>query len=104
MKILWEKNALHQLIKIEKFLVEKIGLDEELIIDILIDIRNTPKKLFQFPRMGQLIKNEKNQKIYRILIRDYKLYYKIEEKLIIVLAIIHSKQDIHGKQIKAFED
>lgn len=52
MRIVWKKEALQDLDRIEYFLLIEVKLDEAIIATIINKLHNAPKKLLQFPRMG----------------------------------------------------
>lgn len=82
--------------RIKNFLLEKAKLDEELVADIIIDIQYAPKKLLTFPKIGQKIEDGITKNYYRLLVRNYKLYYEIGNDVIYIIDILHSKEDIEG--------
>lgn len=96
MNIVWIKKAQHHLTRIEYFLRENIQLEENTILDIIDKLNRAPKKLLQFPRMGQLTDIVEGKEVRRLLVKDYKIYYKVEGDTIVVLSVLHAKEDIEG--------
>lgn len=104
MKIIWMEEALQDLDRIEQFLFEKIQLDNDIILSILNKIWDAPKKLFQFSKLGQLINIVEGEEVRRILVNGYKIYYKVEYDTVVILNVIHAKQDTQGVDIKVCEE
>ena len=49
--------------------------------------------LTEFPESGRIVQEFDNPNIREIIIYSYRLIYEIDHKDIVILAIIHSKQD-----------
>lgn len=94
MEIVWEKEALQDLDRIGWFLLSEVKLDEDVIATIVNKINNAPKKLLQFPRIGQLANIVDGEEVRRILVNGYKIYYKVEKDTIAILSVLHDKEDL----------
>lgn len=94
MEISWDTKARQHLKRIEYFLLNEAKLDEDLIIIILRKIQNAPHKLLQFPRIGQLVDIVDGEEVRRILVNGYKIYYKVEKDTIVILSVLHDKEDL----------
>lgn len=103
MRIIWKDVANFCLTRIQLYL-KKNKVDRETVKEILNKIGSAPQKLLQFPRMGQLTDIVEGEEVRHILIKGYKIYYKVEDDTIFILSVLHSKEDIEGIEIKSHEE
>ena len=101
--IIWTDEADFCLIRIQQYLKAN-DVDNETIEEILNEIGDAPDRLLQFPRMGQKLAYYGSKDRYRLLVRDYKIYYEIQGDVIVILDVIHAKQDTQGVDIKVCEE
>lgn len=81
-----------------KHIKDYIALDSEYYAKKVVnDIKDKSKLLKDFPRLGRIVPEINHEKFRELIIYSYRLVYKIVQKDIEILAIVHSKQDF--KQI-----
>lgn len=94
MKIRWKKQAFQDLDRVKYFLINNIKLDTDSSRKIIRSLKLAPIKLLQFPRIGQLVDIVDGEEVRRILVNGYKIYYKVEKDTIVILSVLHDKEDL----------
>jgi len=92
--VYWSQTAKDDLSEI----IEYISKDSpQTALKILDSLEKQTNDLYQFPKRGRIIPELKKQNIYkyRELIRaPWRIFYKIEEKKVYVLAVIDGRRNI----------
>ena len=63
------------------------------------------RNLGLFPHMGRMVPELGDDKIREIFVYSYRLIYRVEEKQILIIAVIHGKRllETHTDRVKAPE-
>lgn len=93
--IIWDEYAKLCLKRIQQHLKEN-EVDRETVEEIINKIINAPNRLFQFPKIGRLIKTSSKKEMRRILVKEYKIFYELKNNNIFILKVLHAKEDIEG--------
>lgn len=89
-KISWTRRALQDKMAImEYWYLETGGIDFSLKLEALF--ASTLETLINFPRIGPLFDEKRN--IRYVLVRDYKIYYTLNDEQIVVLTIRDTRRD-----------
>jgi toxin ParE1/3/4 len=71
-----------------------IALDSEYYAHIVIDkLIATSEKLHDFPHLGRIVPEMSNENIRELFVYSYRLMYEIMDDDIIIIAIVHGKQN-----------
>ena len=75
-----------------------IAMDSEYYAKIVIDkLITASEKLHDFPKIGRIVPEFSNENIRELFVYSYRLMYEIIENDIIIIAIVHGKQNFSGK-------
>ena len=89
MKIITEKHAQQELIRIKWYIAQ----DSEFYANRTVnEINKRIENLLFFPEMGKVINEKRN--IRQIIYKTYKILYKFDSENIYILHIIHHSRDI----------
>ena len=89
-KIQWTRNAIEDLKEIQDF----ISMDSECQAEkVIADILNQVESISRFPHMGRKVAEIDDDTIRELIVNNYRLVHRIEENEIIVLSIVHGRQD-----------
>lgn len=93
-EVIWSNTAEQDLVTI----VEYISQDSPAnALKILKSIKAKAKNLYQNPLRGRTIPELQNQGIYQyreLIIKPWRVMYKVTEKYVYVLSVIDSKQNV----------
>lgn len=62
------------------------------------------RRLRDFPESGRIIPETEDQKLREIIVQGYRVMYRLEADRILILAIMHGRQDLTGKEKKPWEE
>ncbi len=90
-KIVWSDESLTDL----EALAEFIGKDSPYYAAAFAqEILDAARLLQPFPARGRIVPEIGSKDIREVLVKSYRLIYKIEETSIVVLALIHGARDL----------
>jgi toxin ParE1/3/4 len=100
MKIEWTQPAVQDLESIRDY----ISRDSEYYAARFIEkIIKTVENLEKFPMLGRPVPEIENENIREIFLQNYRVFYRIETKRLLVLAIIHGARDLSRKKTKPWD-
>ena len=90
-KLIWTEPAVDDLQGIFDF----ISKDSEYYARIFISkLMDTTEKLIHLPEIGRMVPEYNRKDIRELIFQNYRIIYKIEEKRILILTVIHGKRDL----------
>ena len=96
MKIVWTKESLSKLIEIEEFIAEDNPHKAIEFINFLIEKTNTIKKN---PNIGRVVPELSNPLIRELIVKNYRIVYKIDESKIEILTVFEGHRLIRRDEI-----
>ena len=90
MKIKWSSKALCDVVRFYDFLAFK---DKAAAARVLQSVTAAPNRLLDQERIGEKLEEFDPREVRRIIIGRYEMRYEIQESLIIVLRIWHTRED-----------
>ena len=90
-KIVWAAPALQDLNAIHCFIARD---SEHYALSFLEELVSQPEKLVEFPEVGRIVPEYELKDIRELIFQNYRLIYKVEDLLIIILAVVHVRRDI----------
>jgi toxin ParE1/3/4 len=91
MRLVWTKSALADLEAIRAY----IARDSEYYAARFADgVLRTVRALRRFPELGQVVPEFSERIIRERLFHNYRIFYEIQEKRVVVLAVIHAARDL----------
>ena len=96
MKIVWTKESLSKLIEIEEFIAEDNPHKAIEFINFLIEKTNTIKKN---PNIGRVVPELSNPLIRELIVKNYRIVYKIDESKIEILTVFEGHKLIRRDEI-----
>lgn len=93
MGLKWTSWAKSDLARLYGFLAADRQKSAARIVKSLIA---APKRLQEFPRIGEQLDEFKPREVRRILVGDYEMRYEIREADIYILRIWHTREDRSG--------
>lgn len=88
-KILWSEESLQDIEEIISF----ISKDSEFFaVNFASKIISAVDTLKVFPKIGRIVPEYDNLKIREIIYRNYRIVYKIDERMVEILTIFHGSK------------
>ncbi len=89
MKIIWSPLSLDRIIEVSEFIAEdKPGASIKWVDSVFDSVQ----RLIKFPESGRSVPEINRSDIREILLGNYRIIYRIEEKSITILTVRHGKQ------------
>ena len=90
MKLKWTSKALSDLVRLDEFLapVNKLAA-----IRTMQSLAAAPTNLLRNPRIGEKLEEFEPREVRRILIGHYEIRYEIQESIIYVLRLWHTREE-----------
>jgi toxin ParE1/3/4 len=90
-KIIWTPEALADLRGIHEY----ISRDSETIAANFIDqLLDDVDRLADFPLLGPHIREFKRSRYRHLIVRPYRVVYRVEQEAVVLIAIVHGAQDL----------
>lgn len=97
MKIIWSEPAISDLENIRDY----IAKDSEYYATIFIEkIITAVEKVAAFPLMGRIAPECNNKNIREVIYQNYRIIYKVNNKAIFILTVIHGGRNLFGRSNK----
>lgn len=90
MKIQWTSKALSDLVRLHEFLAVKDKLAAARTVQSL---SAAPERLLDQARIGEKLKEFDPREVRRIIVGRYEMRYEIQESIMYVLRIWHTRED-----------
>lgn len=90
MTIKWTSKALSDLVRLYEFLAIKDTLAAARTVQLL---SATPDRLMDQARIGEKLEEFDPREVRRIVVGSYEMRYEIQESVIFVLRIWHTRED-----------
>ncbi len=89
----WTNPAKERLKRLHNFIAADSPMYAKRVTQELV---RKSEMLAEFPRMGRIVPELNDENIRELLVYSYRLIYGIVDADVIILAIVHSKQDMSG--------
>ncbi len=100
MKIEWTEPAISDLESIKAY----IAKDSEYYASRFVErIIQAVENLERFPEVGRKVPEAKEENIRELLFHNYRIIYRVEKELILILSVIHGSRDLSSKETKPWE-
>ena len=90
MRIKWTSKALSDLIRLYEFLASK---NKQAAAHTVQSLSAAPDRLLEQTRIGEKLDEFEPREVRRIVVGRYEMRYEIQETIIIVLRIWHTRED-----------
>jgi plasmid stabilization system protein ParE len=90
MEIKWTSKALSDVVRLYDFLAIK---DKAAAARVVQSVTGAPNRLMDQERIGEKLEEFDPREVRRIIIGRYEMRYEIQETIIIVLRIWHTRED-----------
>jgi plasmid stabilization system protein ParE len=90
MKIKWTSKALSDLVRLYEFLAVK---NRQAAVQTVQSLSAAPDRLLDQARIGEKLDEFDPREVRRIVVGRYEMRYEIQESIIIVLRIWHTRED-----------
>ena len=97
MKIIWSPLAIDRVSEIAKYIAKDKSEAAEKWID---QIFNSVKKIENFPQIGRMVPEANRKEIREILLKNYRIIYRVEDVQITILTVRHGKQILPVEDLK----
>jgi len=89
-RIIWAQSALDDLAGIRDYIARDSAYYAEKFVD---DVFLTVERLEDFPESGRIVPERNNPDFREIIFGSYRVLYKLFDKDVYVVTIIHSRRD-----------
>jgi len=96
MKLIWTDESLKRLIEIEDFIAVDNPTRAEDFIDFLI---NKADLMPENPQMGRVVPEFSSPKIRELIVKNYRIVYRIRESIIEILTVFEGHRLIRRDEI-----
>jgi len=100
MDINWTDNAIQDLIDIKAYISRDSAYYASKFIEKIIF---GVDPLTTFPEMGRYVPEAQNKSIKELICKPYRIIYRINEKSIDIITIVHSHRDLHKVNLEKWE-
>lgn len=90
MRIKWTSKALSDLVRLYEFLAAK---NKQAAAHTVQSLSSAPDRLLEQTRIGEKLDEFDPREVRRIIVGRYEMRYEIQEAIIIVLRIWHTRED-----------
>ena len=90
MKVKWTSKALSDLNRLFEFLAP---VNRQAAARIVQSLTAAPKRITDQPRIGERLDEFEPREVRRLLIGHYEMRYEIQESIIYVLRLWHTRED-----------
>ena len=90
MRIRWNREAWDDLGRLHAFL---LPLDSPAAMRAANRLSSAPRKLIDYPRLGERIARYVDREVRRLRVGHYEMWYEIDGDLIVILRIWHELED-----------
>ena len=90
MRVKWTSKALSDLVRLYEFLAEK---NKQAAAHTVQSLSAAPDRLLEQARIGEKLDEFDPREVRRIVVGRYEMRYEIQEAIIIVLRIWHTRED-----------
>ena len=96
MKVIWSPLSLDRIVDISDFIAEdKPGASVKWVDSVFDSV----ERLIKFPESGRAVPEINRKDMREILLGNYRIIYRIEEKTITVLTVRHGKQILNPENL-----
>lgn len=88
-EIVWSPEAIEDIELIAEYISRDSPIYAYSVIAKIIDVS---RKLTDFPQIGRIVPEIKQDNLRECLVYSYRLVYRLEEKRILIIAVIHGKR------------
>ena len=97
MKIIWSPLALDRIAEISQYISKDSPAAARKWIDTVF---NKVETLTNFPEMGRMVPEANRKEIRELLIKNYRVIYRIKDEQISILTVRHGKQLLPKEDLK----
>lgn len=97
MKIIWSEPAISDLENIRDYIAKDSGYYAAIFIEKII---TAIEKTATFPLIGRMVPECNNKNIREVIYQNYRIIYKISNKVIFILTVIHGGRNLSGRSNK----
>ena len=91
-ELIWTQSAQSDLQNIFNYIEEDSEVQATLFLDELI---SQPENLIEFPNLGRIVPEIGVKSIRELVFESYRIIYRVKNKLIEILRVIHSRRNLH---------
>jgi len=95
--VIWSNPAKNDLKRIHDYISADSNFYAKKVIQVIIE---KAKKLEDFPQLGRIVPELRDENVRELFIYSYRLIYQITQNNVDILTIIHGKRDFN----KAYKD
>ncbi len=97
MKIIWTEPAIQDLESIRTYIAKDA---EYYAIRFVEKIIEATENLTKFPLIGRQVPEAEEENIRELVFQNYRIIYRVEDRRILILTIIHGSRDLTQKKPK----
>ncbi len=98
MKVIWTEESLEKLSAIEEFISTDSPERAEIFVDYLV---TKGESISENPKMGRIVPEISNPNIREIIVKKYRIVYKLSEKNIEILTVFEGHRLLRIDELKA---
>lgn len=91
-RVVWSRRAVQDLEAISEYIAQD---SQAYAAGVVRTIINHAKTLSRFPRSGRKVPELDDENIRELLAYSYRVIYRIQEREVLIAAVIHGRQLLH---------
>jgi toxin ParE1/3/4 len=91
MRLRWTQRARQDLLAIARFIAAD---NSEAAVKWVATLRKSAKRVARFPRSGRSVPELRRDDIREVVVRNYRIVYRIEDDAIVVLVVFESHRQL----------
>lgn len=95
MKLIWTDPCIEDLRSIRDYIARD---SEYYAAEIVGQLIHSAERLLQFPRLGRVVPEVRDENIRELIYRDYRIVYRITGGQIEILTIVHGSRNLASLQ------
>jgi toxin ParE1/3/4 len=100
MKLIWTDPSIEDLRSIREYIARD---SEYYAVDLIGQVILSVERLLQFPRLGRVVPEARDENIRELLYQNYRIIYRIASERIEILTVVHGSRDLTKRQTPPWE-
>ena len=100
MRIEWSELALDDLADIQRYIAKDSAYYGREFVERIFA---SADRLGDFPMSGRTVPEADDAHIRELIVRGYRVMYRVDDELVLMLAVVHGSRDVGGMACKPWD-